>query len=436
MKKVLYLFTLFYSVSTFAQVDYSVEEIALDYQDLVNAANREVLFDGGIDSYDDDAVEIDLPFPFEFYGQAYGSLWVSTNGYLMFPGGENPYAWINAALPDAQYPNGVIAVFWDDLKVVNEGTTDQISYVVQGQAPNRVLIFDYRSVTVIGGGVDDDYIYVQAKLYEGSNKIELHYGPSHSDGGYKNATIGLEHPCGCSAVRGPNYLSDNNGLPDVAYRYTPVPEYYTHSEITSDYEDLAVSPVREILLDGSVDSYGDYAVQIDLPFPFEFYGQAYDSLWVSTNGYLMFPEGGDPYAWSNDILPAVQNPNGLIAVFWDDLLITNAGETDQISYVVQGQAPNRVLIIDYRSVTVEGSVNDFIYAQAKLYEGSYKIELHYGPSYSVGGFKNATIGLEHPCGCIADPGPNYDDTNDALPTQGYRYVPYDLIFRNGFGGVL
>jgi hypothetical protein len=66
---------------------------------------------------DDAVTQVSLPFPFPFYGQAYYSAWVDTNGLISFrdPGGSRPYA--GTAIPAPADPNAVVAAFWDDLVV-------------------------------------------------------------------------------------------------------------------------------------------------------------------------------------------------------------------------------------------------------------------------------------------------------------------------------
>ncbi len=439
MKKTLCLGLFLFIGVCWAQVDYEFESIPMDYEFVFDMPGRVMLFDGTEGSYDDEEAEIPLPFPFEFYGKQYNSLRVSTNGYLVFPDGESGVSVFNDSLPDAGDPNGIIAVFWDDLLVSDQeqGQTDQISYVIQGEAPNRVLIVDYTSVSF--WEADTGLLWAQAKLYEGTNVIELHYGDSITGEGV-TATIGLEHPCGCLAVRGPNYRKDNDVVPDEAYRYTPVPKYYIRSEINLNYEDLDGMPGRVMLFDGGGGFADNQETSIDLPFPFELYGVEYNSLRVSTNGYLVFPEDQNGDSYDNDDLPNPENPDGIIALFWDDLVVRfNVQGTEgpgQISYAVKGQTPNRELIIDYRAVEINPGgdpLYEVIFAQVKLYEGSHIIEFQYDDVWTYS-FASATIGLEHPCGCIAEPGPNYNNNNDTVPNIGYRYVPYDdLIFEDSFG---
>ena len=75
---------------------------------------------------------------------------------------------------------------------------------------------------------------------------------------------------------------------------------------------------------------GDEGVEpIRLPFPFSFYGQAQDSVWVSANGLLSFdPITADTF---NPVsLPAPDRLNNLIAAFWMDLNSANGGSVSHL----------------------------------------------------------------------------------------------------------
>src|SRR5699024_5550339 len=49
--------------------------------------------------------------------------------------------------------------------------------------------------------------------------------------------------------------------------------------------------------------------QIELPFPVEFYGQSYDSVWLNANGRIGFTDN-KVGLYSNHALPSTTNPNG------------------------------------------------------------------------------------------------------------------------------
>ena len=70
---------------------------------------------GGFDPYDEGQAQITLPFNVKFYGQSYNQVQVNTNGFITFDMNFWANAFSNAAIPDPSDPNGIVAVFWDDL---------------------------------------------------------------------------------------------------------------------------------------------------------------------------------------------------------------------------------------------------------------------------------------------------------------------------------
>ena len=57
---------------------------------------------------------------------------------------------------------------------------------------------------------------------------------------------------------------------------------------------------------------------VDLPFEFPYYGSTYDEVQVSTNGHVRFVKSTDAGSVNTE-LPDPDNPNGVVAAFWDDL---------------------------------------------------------------------------------------------------------------------
>lgn len=64
---------------------------------------------------DNQAVAVNLPFTFKFYGRNYRTISVSDNGYIAMGNSwfSDPYNW---SIPSAQGPDGFVAVFWDDFR--------------------------------------------------------------------------------------------------------------------------------------------------------------------------------------------------------------------------------------------------------------------------------------------------------------------------------
>jgi len=63
---------------------------------------------------------------------------------------------------------------------------------------------------------------------------------------------------------------------------------------------------------------------INLPFTFKFYGQEYDEISICSNGWIAMGET-DMASFRNYELPGMGGPAAMIAVFWDDLKLSNGG---------------------------------------------------------------------------------------------------------------
>ena len=63
---------------------------------------------------DDTVTEIELPFDFNFYGENYTTMTVSSNGWASFEKCEIPYFW-NFSIPFPLGPSAMLAPCMDDL---------------------------------------------------------------------------------------------------------------------------------------------------------------------------------------------------------------------------------------------------------------------------------------------------------------------------------
>ncbi|WP_326562888.1 PQQ-dependent sugar dehydrogenase [Micromonospora sp. NBC_01796] len=145
---------------------------------------------------------------------------------------------------------------------------------------------------------------------------------------------------------------------------------------------------------------GDDAVgEVTLPFAFPFYGQTYNSAWVSSNGFLSFvnPSGAQPV---NTAVPDAAPPNGAVYPFWDDLVI-RADSTIRTAAI--GTGADRRFVVEWRNIGMYGSSSARITAEAILSVNG-EIAFHYAdlattkPTELGGG---ATVGIENPAGTAA-----------------------------------
>lgn len=134
-------------------------------------------------------------------------------------------------------------------------------------------------------------------------------------------------------------------------------------------------------------------------FPFRFYGQSYETVFVGANGVLGFATNGLT-STDNTSLPNSTVPNGIICPYWDNL---NPASGGSVYAGVYGQAPNRKFVASWMNVMRNSSAVPLTF-QAILEENTQQIVLQYldvRPETTRGGGKRATVGIESPDGSIA-----------------------------------
>ena len=141
-------------------------------------------------------------------------------------------------------------------------------------------------------------------------------------------------------------------------------------------------------------SCDDCSVPLALPFPYTFYGQVFNSVNVISNGSLQFTSSDTSF--TNTCEP-VATQNNVIHVYWDDILMTTAG--DGVYTSVSGSAPNRIMNIEWRGCYYSGgSCGAPVSVEARLYEGQSRVDVIYadvslGNSSATGGVQKDTGSL-------------------------------------------
>lgn len=198
---------------------------------------------------------------------------------------------------------------------------------------------------------------------------------------------------------------DENGMvtitpPDVIANF-PTGEGYTIDQL-GDF-----SPI-DITATGTIVNLGDDQVSGALPleFDFAFFGENYQSFYISSNGFITFAADQNNGCCSGQFIPSAgEGVNNFIAFAWEDV---NPSAGGTIRYETVGTAPNRTLVMEFDNVPYFGS-SDAITSQVQLFEGSNRIEIH---SLSVPQNGFTTQGIE-----------NADGT-DGLPTPGRNSQPW------------
>jgi subtilisin family serine protease/DNA-binding beta-propeller fold protein YncE len=124
---------------------------------------------------------------------------------------------------------------------------------------------------------------------------------------------------------------------------------------------------------------------IPLGFSFPFYGQAYTSVHVSSNGWLSFTEAGTSYLDPGRLPDAsASSPANLIAPFWDDLDLEGV---EKVTYLSDGSR----FIVQFTGVAQLGFDSDLTFQV--ILEPTGRIRFQY---LSISGrTANATIGIQN-----------------------------------------
>ena len=151
---------------------------------------------------------------------------------------------------------------------------------------------------------------------------------------------------------------------------------------------------------------------ISLPFPVTFYDQVFNSVQVSSNGYLVFTS-----AATYGFCVPTPDANNLILPASKDMYTGDSSSGQGVFTSISGTAPNRIFNIEWRTVycCTDGlaPVNNF---EVRLYEGQRRIDFIYGAN---GGLNYNGIGVQRDtgsqstvvsCSSLPDPGTQYTFT--------------------------
>ncbi len=173
-----------------------------------------------------------LPFSFTYFGTAYNSISVGTNGYVSFTSIGTTTGYNNTPqIPNATAPNNMIAGCFGDLYWTTGGT---ISTYTSGTAPNRIYVINFDGGILGGfynlGSAPTAFTTFQIQLFESNNTIQVQTTLVNSDA-TRLHTMGIENvggTAGFTASGRDNALWSltNNGtqftpLGTFTYAWTP-----------------------------------------------------------------------------------------------------------------------------------------------------------------------------------------------------------------------
>jgi hypothetical protein len=281
--------------------------------------------------------------------------------------------------------------------------TDSAYYLVllsmtgTGQAP--VPTVSSLSLTAAPAGSADTPITITGTGFVNSSQV-LWNGVALPCCSYSNGTtqINVTIPAVNLATLGTYQISvftptpgggTSNSLPFIVY--TPV--NYAVGSTKYDYRTITGT---------NLNLFPYNSAQITSPFSIQFGGGSFTSLTVGAGGTISFNAFSSEY---NDVIPTTQAPM-LIAPFWAFLFPFGTGNDNNVFWAVNGTAPNRELIIEWRDVPYCCSYQSqyTIKFQVVFFEGSSNILFNYANTVFGGSYSSDNNGATATSGVQVAPG--------------------------------
>ncbi|MBM3322975.1 M6 family metalloprotease domain-containing protein, partial [candidate division WOR-3 bacterium] len=161
-------------------------------------------------SGDDARWSVTLPASYSFYGTGYGTVWVSTNGWLSFGSDPGTNAPANTAVPNSGAPNRAVYAFWDDLNLVAVDS-GFVYYQHGGTSPNCSTVVMWKNARIKGASTYNHATFA-AVLFQNGRILLRYRDAAVSDTNYnwgRSATVGIE---------------DENGTVGLQYMFNGAPK--------------------------------------------------------------------------------------------------------------------------------------------------------------------------------------------------------------------
>ena len=175
---------------------------------------------------------------------------------------------------------------------------------------------------------------------------------------------------------------------------------------------------------GSVSGDDNYSGPVALPFTFNYFGTAYNSIYVGTNGYVTFSTGVTGY--TNYAIPSSGAAGEIGPGIAFGLCDLNTGSGGTINFGYTGTAPNRQFIIYFNGVADYGG-SGTISGQIILYETTGIIDEMLTLRNPVG--HTWTLGVQGAGAAQGTAPATRNSVNTAVTTpEGWRYTPTSPTF--------
>lgn len=163
----------------------------------------------GLTGVDDASVSIPIGFSFPFYGTNNTSVFVGSNGSLVFGSANTSFSNTDLTTLPTQ---AAIMPFWDDLHTAGGVAGSNVFFQVTGVGNDQHLTVQWNNIRFFSGGTAGDTLTFQAQLYVDGrirfNYLDLTSGSAGGNNG-ASATVGIK----AAGTQGPDrlLLAFNNG---------------------------------------------------------------------------------------------------------------------------------------------------------------------------------------------------------------------------------
>lgn len=212
---------------------------------------------------------ISLPFSFDFYGNSYNQVVISTNGYIDF-GIQNanmgsPWSF-NQTIPNVGFPvkNSILGAYHD---MDNSNAQGTITYGISGNAPYRKFVVYYNNNSQFGSCTTSKSSF-QMILNETTNIIDVQLIDKQACTAWNNGNgvTGLINLTGDDAIAAPNRNTSSWSAFHEGWRFKP------QTVLNSDY--------NFVKCDAGADGFEEFnleVVQNDLNAGIDFYATQADA---------------------------------------------------------------------------------------------------------------------------------------------------------------
>ncbi|GAB4160572.1 MAG: hypothetical protein Fur0021_32730 [Candidatus Promineifilaceae bacterium] len=347
--------------------------------------------------------QVNLGFPFDFYGNSYEQMYVASNGFVSFGAGYTNNG--NGTIPNTSTPNNAIYGLWDYLYPV-AGTANGLIYTRQISPTLYAVQWERVGHCCTGSSPETFQI-----LLDGSdNSVTLQYQDVSL---VNSATVGVENDSGLKATQ-ISYNQNGIIVDGAAFKLTPVTQFITIPSYAQSSQPLAWQEIAPSDDTQVVALSNDTYTQVNLGFSFEFYGNSHDQMYVGSNGYVSFGAG---YTTSgNSAIPSLGTPNNAIYGLWDDLYpIAGA-----YGVIYTRQISPSLYAVQWERVTHCCSTTSPETFQILLDGSDNSVTLQY---QDVTATSSATVGVENEIGNYATQ-LVYNQAGVIVDGLAYRLTPY------------